>query len=209
MLTRSLYSLTLGLLAGVAGWTAHQYQEHETNEEGARTVKLSDAPESVQSSIKKAAGSSTIDSVKMEMDDGVTIYEASWKVDGVTHETSVDSAGNIIETERSVSNEEVPQAVRNAAAKHLPAGSKPEFELKMIMLYSAEADANGKEIEILIDPAGRLMELDAEDEHDHAEQEGDDDDDDSDSEEDDDDDDDDDDGEDDDDDDDGKDDNHS
>ena len=81
------------------------------------------------------------------------------RVDGVEHEVSVSEAGDILETEKVVASELVPPGVLQAAQKHMPEGGEPEFEMKSVILYSVETEVNGKEVEILVDPTGRLMEL--------------------------------------------------
>ena len=158
-------------------------EKDESGEPPATMIKLNEAPAAVQQAIKKAAGSASIAEIEQESDDGLTLYEAGWKVGDVDHEVVVNSAGHVMETEMVVTGDAVPAAVRATAAKHLPKGAKAEYERKMIVLYEVEAVVDGKEVEFLVDPSGRVMELEADDDHDddqEHEHEGDDDDDDDD-----------------------------
>ena len=169
MMKRTLVAAALCVAVGSAAWALNQDTDNEREEAGEKTVKLAETPAAVQSSIKKAAGNAKIDEIEMESDDGVTVYEASWKVNGVEHEVSVDSVGQVLETEHVVTGDAIPAAVKAVAAKHMPKGAKAEFEMKSVVLYSVEAMVGGKEVEILVDPAGRLMELEADDDHEHGE----------------------------------------
>lgn len=178
MKTRTILAGLLSVLAVSAAW-AYQADD-EKNEQGEKTVTLGEVPRAAQAAIKTAAGASTVDGVEVESSGGTMIYEASWKVNGVEHEVSVDSAGEVLETEHVVSQDAVPVAVRSAVAKHLPRGKSPEFELKSVILYSVEAMVGSDEVELLIDPAGRLIELEVDDDGDLSARSSDDEDDDGD-----------------------------
>ncbi|MDV6033236.1 MAG: hypothetical protein F9B45_24740 [Phycisphaera sp. RhM] len=176
MLKRTLIAVGLCVAVGSTVWALNQDGAQEHEDSGEKVVKLADTPAAVQSALKKAAVGATIDEIEMDTEDGVTIYEASWKVIGVEHEVSVDETGQVLESEQVVTGDAVPKAVRDAVAKHMPKGGEPEFEMKSVVLYSIEAMVDGKEVEILVDPAGRLMELEADDDHEHEEHDDDDDD---------------------------------
>tara|TARA_R110002072_G_scaffold303004_1_gene491219 strand:+ start:17793 stop:18335 length:543 start_codon:yes stop_codon:yes gene_type:complete len=150
---------------------------HEGHDAEATKMKLSNAPTAVQTAIKSAAGSATVIDVEKETEDGITLYEAAWKVGDVDHEVNVNEAGEVMETEMSVSGDAVPAAVKSAAMKHLPKGATAEFEKKMVVLFEIEAMVDGKEVEMLVDPSGRVMELEADDDHEDHDEEDDDDDD--------------------------------
>ena len=155
MLERFLFVPGLCIVLGAAAWAMSI--EGEVSEEV--SVNFNDAPKEVQSAITKVVGKAKIDKLEVEVENGITIYEAEWMVDGVEHEVSVSEAGDILETEKVVASELVPPGVLQAAQKHMPEGGEPEFEMKSVILYSVETEVNGKEVEILVDPTGRLMEL--------------------------------------------------
>lgn len=164
---------TIGLSTA---WALKQ-DHHEGQEAEVTKMKLTDTPVAVQTAIKAASGSATVTVVEKETKDGLTLYEAAWTVGDVDHEVNVNEAGEVIETEMSVSGDAVPAAVKAAAMKHLPKGATAEFEKKMVVLYEIEAMVDGKKVEMLVDPSGRVMELEADDDLD--EDDGDDDDDDN------------------------------
>lgn len=164
---------------GLSSAWALKPDHHEGHEAAATKMKLTDAPTMVQTAIKTAAGSATVTDVEKETEDGLTLYEAAWKVGDVDHEVNVNEAGEVMETEMSVSGDAVPAAVKAAAMKHLPKGATAEFEKKMVVLYEIEAMVDGKEVEMLVDPSGRVMELEADDDHEDEDEDEDADDDDN------------------------------
>lgn len=167
----SLLILTLALITVS---TAFALRPQDKEEEDDRIVKFSDIPSPAQSALKKAAGSATIAKIEIDTNDSVTIYEASWNVDGIEHEASVDPTGSLLETENSVRESDVPQLVRDAASKFRKNGVDVSFEKKTVVLYSVEMVVDGDEKELLLDPAGRQIEFevdndpedDDEDDHD-------------------------------------------
>ena len=172
---RLLYSMLAALTVFSAAWAMKPAEEQGGDESVKMT--LAQAPPAVQKAIQSAAGSATVTEVEKETEDGFTLYEAAWEVGGVEHEVNVNEAGEVMETEIAVAADAVPAAVKTAAMKHLPKRTKPEFEKKMIVLYEIIAMVDGKEIEFLVDPSGRVMELEADDDDEEHEGEDDDDDD--------------------------------
>ncbi len=84
--------------------------------------------------------------------------------------------GIVIETEESVSLNNVPNAVRAAIAEHFGSDVKVTVEKKTIVLYEAEAEIDGREQELLIFPTGRIHEHEHDDDdahegHDHDDHE--------------------------------------
>lgn len=156
------------------GSEKHQSAEkHEASE--AIIIKIDQAPTAVQAAIKQVAGSATVIQVEKETEDGIILYEAGWKVGDVEHEVVVSKHGDVMVKEMAVGTDAVPETVRKAAMKHLPKGAKAQFELMNVTLYEIEAMVDGKEIELLIDPSGRLIEFEADDDHDDDDHDDDDD----------------------------------
>lgn len=99
---------------------------------------------------------------------GVWVFTGEWQTDGVSHEAVVTAEGIVIETEESVSLDNVPTAVRAAIAEHFGSDVKVAVEKKTIILYEAEAEINGRETELLIFPTGRVHERTHDDDEDAA-----------------------------------------
>lgn len=167
MLKRIVLSLVLAATATSVSWALFEKEEKRESAESAK-MQLEQAPTAVQAAMKKAAGKAKITKVEKENEDGRTCYEAGWKVGDVDHEVVVSEAGHVMETEVSVIPDAVPKAVRMAARRRLPKGAKAEFEIKTVTLYEVAAMVDGKEIEMLVDPTGRVVELEADDEHDEV-----------------------------------------
>ena len=160
-------ALLMSALACVALSAALSVQaENEEADESEETIALADVPERVQQAIKRVAGDANVTEVEKEDDHGLTLYEAAWKDGDVEHEVVVNATGAVMETEQVVNAKQVPKAVRDAAAKHLPKSATPEFERKRIILYEVEAMVDGKEVGFLVDPSGRIMELEISDDDD-------------------------------------------
>ncbi len=174
---RFALALSVGLIGLSTAW-AMKPVEDKKGESSDTKIMLADAPKAVQKTIEKEAGAA-IKEVAKETEEGFTVYEVSWKVGDVKHEVNVNEAGDVLETEMAVSGKDVPKAVRAAAMKHMSRGAKPGFEKKMVVLYEIEAVVDGTEVELLVDPNGRVVELEADDDEGH-EVHGDDDDDDDD-----------------------------
>ena len=174
---RTSVIVAVGLVALSTAWAINA-EEKEEQESTAEKMSLSEAPSVVQEAIKTAVGSATVTDIEKETEDGLTLYEAGWKVGDVEHQVSVNAEGEVMESEADVSGDAVPKAVQAAAKRLLPEGAKPEFEKKMVVLYEVAAMVAGKEVELLVDPSGRVMELEADDDDDEDDDDEDDDDDD-------------------------------
>jgi len=135
-------------------------KENDGEEDDAEVVPLAKIPAAAQKALQKLAGDAKIFEVTVEDEDGVKIYEGSWKVKGVEHEAEVTANGDIIETEQVIAVGDAPKAVQKVAAKAFPKDAKVKIEKKTIVLYEVEADINGKEKEILVAPTGQRVEID-------------------------------------------------
>jgi len=129
--------------------------EEEGEEEGEEEVSLDQIPAAARQALLAAAGGAKIVEVERETEHGLVLYEAEWIADGRKHEAEVTAEGALVELEEDVSADEVPAAVKRAAAKLFPPGAKLEYEKKTIIVYEVEAKINGKEREVLLTPAGR------------------------------------------------------
>lgn len=141
-----LGSLTL------AGWAMDR--EHE-EEEG--KVTMEQLPPKVKEAVQRLVGTNTIKELEKETEHGTVVYGVEWTANGKEWEAEFTADGDLLEVEEAVAADEVPAAVRHAAAKALGEAAKIEFERVTITLYEAETKIDGKEREILISPTGKLM----------------------------------------------------
>ena len=79
-------------------------------------------PDAAKAALAKLAGKAKIEEVEVEEEDGVTLYEGSWKVNNAEHEATVTADGDLVERSREVALGNTPKAVRDAVAKVLRRG---------------------------------------------------------------------------------------
>ncbi|MCX7426238.1 MAG: hypothetical protein NTW96_11540 [Planctomycetia bacterium] len=148
---------------GVAITQAARDNDKDDKEQGEKQVSLDQIPEAAKAALVKLAGKAKIEEVGVEEEDGVTLYEGSWKVKNAEHEAMVTADGDLVERTSEVALGKTPKAVQDAAAKAFAEGAKLTVERKTIVLYEIEATVDGKEKEILVAPTGQRVEIDDED----------------------------------------------
>jgi hypothetical protein len=72
---------------------ADKDEEHEVK------VKLEDCPKAVQETIKKEAGTGTIEEIEKETEGGKVVYSAEVKIDGKEYDIKVGEDGKLISKE--------------------------------------------------------------------------------------------------------------
>jgi uncharacterized membrane protein YkoI len=156
--------LGLGMLAVSAGPAAAG--EKAGKEE---KVSLNEVPEAARNTILHEAAGHKVREIEKETGNGRTVYEAEWKVDGKEVEVKVAADGKLLEREMEVALKDVPAAARETILKEA-AGSKVAEVEKVVagdrVTYEAEWKADGKEIEITVSPAGKVLGREVEDEDD-------------------------------------------
>lgn len=142
----------------------------------AANLTLDQIPQAAREALQKLAGENKILAVEAEKEHGIQVYEAKWVANGTRTEAEVTADGALLEMEESIKPGAVPEAVRAAAEKALAGAEKITYERQTVVFYEAEAKIDGKEKEVKISPAGKLMgeeEDEADDEDDDANKEGD------------------------------------
>lgn len=138
-------------------------------------LKMAQVPKAARAALLKLAGGAKIVEVEREKEHGIDIYEAEWVANGTRHEAAVTADGTLVETEEIIPLKRAPAAVRTAVAKRFGRDAKVTVEKKMIVIYEVEGRVNGKEVELLVFPTGRIHEQSG-DEHDDDDDDHDDDD---------------------------------
>ena len=140
--------ISAGLLATGAA-TGLAWDEEE--------VSLDQVPAKVRATLLKLAGDAKITEVERETEGGITTYEAEWEVNGLEIEVELTASGEVIEIEKEVASADVPAAVRALATKKFPGGAKIEYERITVHVYEIEGMVGGKEKELIVSPAGRIL----------------------------------------------------
>jgi len=134
-----------------------EVEDEGDDEEDEDEVPISQIPQAAREALLKYARGAPLKEVEREKESGVELYEAEWKVNGREHEAKVTADGVLVELEEKVPAGAVPAAVRSAATKLFPNGTKVKFQKKTIVLYEVEAKVAGKEREVLISPTGKVL----------------------------------------------------
>lgn len=148
------------------------------DDEDGTAVALQEIPAAAREALAAAAGGHAIETVLLDSEDGVDLYEGRWTIDGVVHEATVTAGGDVTELEVAVEAGRVPAAVQEEARRRLPAGATITYEKKLIVVYSCEAEVDGEAYEIELTPSGDELDGRGEDEEEEGEDEDADDDDD-------------------------------
>jgi hypothetical protein len=174
-----IFGLGLVLAAGAGFWQPTQSREPDNNgtvdesawkqtewkyqttpptalEEAERVVTEAEIPERALKALRTAAGQYQLEAFEEEIRDNRTFYEGEWRVSGRSQEATVTAEGVLIETEATISAEQVPEAVRKAAAKLI--GNAPaDFARREFIFYEVKYTRDGEEHEALLSPTGVLI----------------------------------------------------
>ena len=151
--------LALGLLTVPMGVSAHEDEE---------SIPLSRVPKAVTKAIdEKFSGAEIVEASKYE-EDGDTIYELSFKQDKVEYEVELKADGKFVEIEKYLSGKELPPAVVKALKSKYPRHKVQEAaeitDDDGVFYYVTIETGLKKELEILLDPSGKILEVDEVDE---------------------------------------------
>ena len=179
--TCGLMAVMLGL--GMIAWSAGPAAADEGKPAGEKAAKekkisLDEVPEAARNTILHEAAGNMVREIEQETENERTVYEAEWKVDGKEVEVKVTADGKLLERETEIALKDVPEAARETILKEA-AGSKVNEVEKVVagdrVAYEAEWKADGKEIEITVSTAGKVLKREVEEEDDDGDDDGDDD----------------------------------
>jgi hypothetical protein len=85
--------------AGCGGGPLGALGRADDDDEGEVHVKLEDCPQSVRDTIRKEAGTGSIEEIEKETEKGKTVYEAEVLIAGKTYELTVGEDGKLISKE--------------------------------------------------------------------------------------------------------------
>ena len=151
--------LVIGTAVGFAATANVTADKEDKEQDDSQVVTLDKLPAAARDALAKLAGDAKIGEITMEDEDGVRVYESSWKVNGVEHEAEVTEHGDTVATEQTIDLESAPKAVQKAAKIAFPKGTKVKVERKTIVLYEVAAEIDGKEKEILVAPTRQTVEI--------------------------------------------------
>jgi len=163
------------VVMGLALAVSAAYAADEAKPEAKAKVEL---PEAAAKALKDAFPKATVDEVKMEKEEGITIYEVELKEDKSEMDVEVAADGTILEVETDVEMKDVPEAAAKAiqaaaegakieelAKKEVRAEIKKEGETAKLVklekaktLYGAEIIKGDQKGEIEVAADGTVVE---------------------------------------------------
>jgi uncharacterized membrane protein YkoI len=127
---------------------------------GEEKMSLDQAPQPVQASVQRLAGSNKVHSFTREMEDGQTVYEAEWKQDGSEHSAVVNGSGVVVEEETEINSSDLPPVVKDAVMRKYPNGKLGEAgSLKEggRSAFEVEVKAGGEKHELKVSSTGEIL----------------------------------------------------
>lgn len=136
-------------------------------------VKFSELPAKVQTAASALLKGAKVTEVEIEKEDGKVEYEIEFIKDERETCIKLDATGKLLETETEIEIKEAPAPVQATIKKTM--GEKGELEelekvvVDGVVSYEAEIEIGEKEIEMLIDPSGKILKKEVEEDDDDDE----------------------------------------
>lgn len=131
-----------------------------------RKIKAADVPKAALEALKKLAAGAEITEFEMEVENGVTLYEGTWKGPRGEFEAEVTAQGDVVEMEEPISAEVLPKVILEAVRKTAGSDAKLHAEKKTVIYYEVEFTKDGKRHEVCYTAAGRVAGDEADDDDD-------------------------------------------
>lgn len=146
------------LVCVAAAWTltARAEDKDDGDEKGEEKIEFSALPEAVQKAARAALGDSKSFEAEKETKGKKVFYEVETKRDGKEIGAKFTEAGDLLEVERELAPGDLPQSVKDAIAKKYADSKIDESETVELRLYEVELKVGGKEVELLVDAAGKF-----------------------------------------------------
>jgi uncharacterized membrane protein YkoI len=134
--------------------------DEDGDDEDDEEIDLHQVPPAARQALLEHAGDHRIVKVEREREQGVVFYEAAWMMQGRQHEAKVTADGALVQLEQVVEAGDVPDAVRHTAEELLAGADDLSYERKVIVVYEVEGTIEGCDEELLISPAGEVLDED-------------------------------------------------
>jgi hypothetical protein len=147
---------------GKGGGKEQAKEEEEKDEGGEVSVALADVPAAIVKAAEAAVPGIAIEKAGKETDEGKTYFELSGKVGGSKVDVLVTPEGEVVQVERIVPLDSVPEAVKAAAVKRLPGFVADRAESswkKDRTTFELRGKVGGKVYEIALSESGEVLEV--------------------------------------------------
>ena len=125
-------------------------------------LSMSDVPPEAQAGARAAMPGVEFQEAQLDLDGGRATYELAAQMDGKNVEVDVLSTGEVVEVEREIDMNAVPQMVQKALEKHV-SGFQPKMiehstRSDLATFYEFEGtDSEGQEIDVEISEDGGVV----------------------------------------------------
>lgn len=127
----------------------------DTTTSGSRSIPLV-----VVQALLRHLGVNGLCDIAADLELGEWMYSATTIVDGRSTEVTVTTDGELTETSTEIASDSVPLPVQRAARQQLVKSGDIRFEKKCIVVYEAETEHNGSNIDVLLLPSGKTIKID-------------------------------------------------
>ena len=135
-----------------------------------KEIKFIGLPANIQTAASALLKGAKVTEVEIEKEDGNIEYEIEFIKDKRETCIKLDAAGKLLETETEIKLKDAPTPVQATIKKAM--GAKGELEeiekvvMNGVITYEAKIKIGEKEMELLIDPSGKILKKKVEDEDD-------------------------------------------
>ena len=142
-------------------------------------IPLDKLPKAVVDAVKAKFPGAELVKAEKETEDDKTVFEVALKHKKQKYEVSLTPDGKITEIEREIAVKDLPKAVTEALAKKYPHSKLEEAEEvtvgDKITSYEVELiTSDKKELEVTVDPKGKILKEEAEEDEDEDDEDEDD-----------------------------------
>jgi uncharacterized membrane protein YkoI len=149
----TVWAVALMAISGLAV-SAMAVEKMET-EKKEKKIEWNQVPAPVQKRLNEISSNAKFDEITMEQEEGGAEYEAAWKKGDRVLEAKVTANGDLLATETSLPESEVPATVVQAAKQKCPQATGITYEQKNMILYRVKAtEKDGKECKLTLSADG-------------------------------------------------------
>lgn len=128
-------------------------------------IPLDKVPRAVMEAINARFPGANVESVERETEAGKVVYDVELKHKSRKYEMDIHEDGTVVELEKEVAAEDVPEAVRKAVRAEFPRAKVREFmEVNRVkgkdetpIHYEVTLSINGKEREVVVSLDGKVL----------------------------------------------------
>ena len=133
-------------------------EDDDDGDDDDERVVFRDLPDAVQNTLNNTYAGIQFGDFSKDMEDGHTVYETSYKEDGVEREMALTADGYVLEVEEEVGYDALPPAVQLLLDTKYAGGKIDEMERVQVTFYEVELEMpDGTEVEVKVLADGRLI----------------------------------------------------